>query len=741
MITQRTKLNLIPGQVNPRINVTQYDYGSRTLEFEIWNGNQRFLLDSSISAAIQGTKPDNLGYAYTATVDTTNNIVVADLTQQMTPVKGNVVSELVLTKSGERIGTLNFILDVQQAALNDETVISDSELPAIITEATAQMEAAQAAAREASQSALDASGSATSASGSANSASTNALKAEGFAVGQQNGTDVGSDSPYYHNNAEYFKDQASSSASTASDAADRAQAYSVNTPYIGANGNWWVWNTSTGAYVDTGVDASITVDIEDITMLAPDASPYVTNTGTDTDPVFHLFIPRGKGISSITKTGTVGLVDTYTITYSDGNTTTFTVTNGAKGDTGDAAGFGTPTASIDGNIGTPSVTVTASGPDTAKVFNFAFSNLKGVQGEQGQTGQTGATGNGIASIAKTGTSGLVDTYTITFTDGTTTTFTVTNGRDGTGSGDMSQADYDANSAVKNAGGIAAYVADALSNFSTELSGLDDVALNNLANGEILVYNSTTQKWENGTQFSGAYSDLTGKPTLGTAAAKDVPASGNASTTEVVMGDDTRLSDARPASDVYSWAKAATKPTYTASEVGLGNVPNVTTDNQTPTFTEASTRANIVSGETLSTLFGKIMKFFSDLKNVAFSGSYSDLSNTPTLGTAAAKDYTSTITSGSSDLITSGAISTLKEALTDGTLYFTAVACSATTGNFATVSNAKITADHVVAECTFSKPSTITTDVTWTSASGSLTLNGTCTDATCTANITLVRKGN
>lgn len=39
-----------------------------------------------------------------------------------------------------------------------------------------------------------------------------------------------------------------------------------------------------------------------------------------------------------------------------------------------------------------------------------------------------ATGmKGIASIAKTSTSGVVDTYTITYTDGTTSTFTVTNG--------------------------------------------------------------------------------------------------------------------------------------------------------------------------------------------------------------------------------------------------------------------------------------------------------------------------
>lgn len=92
--------------------------------------------------------------------------------------------------------------------------------------------------------------------------------------------------------------------------------------------------------------------------------------------------PEGNGIASITKTGTSGLVDTYTVLFDDGTTTTFDVTNGEKGD-------------------------------------------------KGEDGEPGATGNGIASVEKTGTSGLVDTYTITFTNGTTTTFTVTNGSDAT----------------------------------------------------------------------------------------------------------------------------------------------------------------------------------------------------------------------------------------------------------------------------------------------------------------------
>lgn len=44
--------------------------------------------------------------------------------------------------------------------------------------------------------------------------------------------------------------------------------------------------------------------------------------------------PAGVGIQKIEKTDTQGLVDTYTITYTDGSTTTFTVTNGADGQDG-----------------------------------------------------------------------------------------------------------------------------------------------------------------------------------------------------------------------------------------------------------------------------------------------------------------------------------------------------------------------------------------------------------------------
>ena len=69
---------------------------------------------------------------------------------------------------------------------------------------------------------------------------------------------------------------------------------------------------------------------------------------------------------------------------------------------------------------------------------------------------------------------------------------------------------------------------------------------------------------------------------------------------------------------------------------LNNRPTKTgaATNMVTVFSQASARANLTSGETIATSFGKLMKWFADLKTVAFSGSYSDLSSKPTLGTSA-----------------------------------------------------------------------------------------------------------
>ena len=51
---------------------------------------------------------------------------------------------------------------------------------------------------------------------------------------------------------------------------------------------------------------------------------------------------------------------------------------------------------------------------------------------------------------------------------------------------------------------------------------------------------------------------------------------------------------------------------TKNQIGLGNVPNVATNDQTPTYTEASNLSSLVSGEKMSVAFGKIAKAVSTL---------------------------------------------------------------------------------------------------------------------------------
>lgn len=102
-------------------------------------------------------------------------------------------------------------------------------------------------------------------------------------------------------------------------------------------------------------------------------------------------------------------------------------------------------------------------------------------------------------------------------------------------------------------------------------------------------------------------------------------------------------------------------TYTEGDgidINSSNVISVDT-----TFTEAGTRVNIASGDTFSTILGKIKKFFTDLKTVAFTGSYTDLSNQPTIPT-----NNNQLTNGAGYITSSGSCASATKATQDADGY-------------------------------------------------------------------------
>ena len=169
----------------------------------------------------------------------------------------------------------------------------------------------------------------------------------------------------------------------------------------------------------------------------------------------------GNGIEKIELTDTKENVDTYTIFFTDGTTTTFTVTNGVDGEQGIQGEPGkdghTPTIEIGENgnriIDGVDSEIKAEGKDGLD-GNTILNGTNNPTNDLGKDGDfyintsnwdvflkengewiskgclKGYTGVGIKTIEKTGSEGNVDIYTITYSDGTTTNFSVTNGADG-----------------------------------------------------------------------------------------------------------------------------------------------------------------------------------------------------------------------------------------------------------------------------------------------------------------------
>lgn len=156
MITITNKIDMYPGGLPVVIHLSQYD-SDFTLVFELYSSAGTFTVQSGTTAIIRGTKTDGNGYDATATISGNTVTVTGD--EQMTAAAGFNGFELVLTKDDKDLSTANFVLDVEKAAMDAETITSESvlmELNAIIAGAATATQAATDAAASAAAAAASA---------------------------------------------------------------------------------------------------------------------------------------------------------------------------------------------------------------------------------------------------------------------------------------------------------------------------------------------------------------------------------------------------------------------------------------------------------------------------------------------------------------------------------------------------------------------------------------------------------
>lgn len=185
---------------------------------------------------------------------------------------------------------------------------------------------------------------------------------------------------------------------------------------------------------------------------------------------------------------------------------------GEQGDPGTPAGFGEATATIDDTSGTPSVDVETSGPDTAKIFSFSFSGLKGSTGATGEQGPKGDPGTSVKSIQRTsgtGAAGTTDTYTMyDSNDDAIGTFTVYNGQNGTGAGDfMANGTVPMTGALNMGGNKVTGMAEPTADTDGATKGYVDEAIRDVT---ITTDATPTQGSTNPVQSGGVYTALAGK---------------------------------------------------------------------------------------------------------------------------------------------------------------------------------------------------------------------------------------
>ena len=154
------------------------------------------------------------------------------------------------------------------------------------------------------------------------------VKAEGI-NGENGASGADGKTPYIQDGYWYIDGVNTQVRAEGIDGTNGTDGASGKTPYI-QDGYWYIDGVNTQVKAE-GVDGTNGTDGTDgKTPYIQDGYWYIdgVNTQVKAEGIDGTNGANGVGISKIEKTGTAGLVDTYEITYTDGNKTTFSITNG-----------------------------------------------------------------------------------------------------------------------------------------------------------------------------------------------------------------------------------------------------------------------------------------------------------------------------------------------------------------------------------------------------------------------------
>ena len=113
MAKEQIYIDLIPGKLPPTCHASQYDIG-RTIQVNLTEGSAPYTLDGTETITVEVRKPDGNFVTASCTATLGNTYVDVVTTEQMTACAGMNLCNLKVEKGGSTIGTLNFIMAVEQ---------------------------------------------------------------------------------------------------------------------------------------------------------------------------------------------------------------------------------------------------------------------------------------------------------------------------------------------------------------------------------------------------------------------------------------------------------------------------------------------------------------------------------------------------------------------------------------------------------------------------------------------------